>query len=219
MNLDTGFLIRVYEYIGPVGVILVVLSVLSLTLIISKILTFLFARLNATRKVEEALRILDDQGLEAALGVLGRTRHPVARMLKAGAQRILDGENREAVEAEIRAAATRELARLSRNDRLLELIGLIAPLLGLLGTILGMISAFQALQLAGSKADPALLAGGIWEALLTTALGLVVAIPAIVTFNLAENKLERLRQYASVTIARFLARIYGDEDQPGMQEG
>jgi len=73
--------------------------------------------------------------------------------------------------------------------------------------------------MAGSKADPALLAGGIWEALLTTALGLVVAIPAIVAFNLAENRLERLRQYASVTIARFLARIYGDEDQPDPQGG
>ncbi len=219
MNLDTGFLIKIYEYIGPVGAVLVVMSVVSLTLIISKILMFLFARLNATRKVEEALQVLDEQGLEAAVRLLGSTRHPVARMLQAGARRILAGENRAAVEAEIRATATRELARLSRNDRLLELIGLIAPLLGLLGTILGMISAFQALQMAGSKADPALLAGGIWEALLTTALGLVVAIPAIVAFNLAENRLERLRQYASVTIARFLARIYGDEDQPDPQGG
>jgi len=211
MTFDTELLIKTYNYIGPVGTVLVALSVLSLTLILGKVLIFLFARLNSTRKVEEALKALDDGGVEAALRTLGGSRHPVARMLRAGAERILAGEGREAVEAEIRAVATREMMRLSRNDRLLELIGLIAPLLGLLGTILGMISAFQALQSAGSKADPALLAGGIWEALLTTALGLVVAIPAIVTFNMAENRLDRLRQYASVTVARFLAHVYGGQ--------
>ncbi len=216
---DTAFLIKVYNYIGPVGAILVAMSVLSLTLIIGKIVIFLFARPNATRQVEEALKALDERGLEAALEKLGQSRHPVARMLRAGAQRILAGEGREAVEAEIRAVASRELMRLSRNDRLLELIGLVAPLLGLLGTILGMISAFQALQMAGAKADPAVLAGGIWEALLTTALGLVVAIPAIVTFNMAENKLDRLRQYASVSVARFLARVYGEAKGRPAAEG
>jgi len=219
MSFDSETLIKAYNYIGPVGAILVVMSVLSLTLIISKIFIFLFARLNATRRVEQAMRALDEQGLEAALEVLGTTRHPVARMLRAGAERILAGESREAVEAEIRAVASREMMRLSRNDRLLELIGLIAPLLGLLGTILGMISAFQALQTAGSKADPAVLAGGIWEALLTTALGLVVAIPAIITFNMAENKLDRLRQFASVTVARFLARVYGDPQDMTREHG
>ncbi len=213
MTFDTEMLIKTYNYIGPVGAVLVGLSVLSLTLILGKVVIFLLARLNSTGRVEEALKALENDGVEAALQALGNSRHPVAKMIRAGAARILAGENRETVEAEIRAVATREMMRLSRNDRLLELIGLIAPLLGLLGTILGMISAFQALQAAGSKADPALLAGGIWEALLTTALGLVVAIPAIVTFNMAENRLDRLRQYASVTIARFLAHVYGDRTE------
>ncbi len=209
MAFDTEMLVKTYDYIGPVGVVLVGLSILSLTLILGKIMIFLLARLNRTGPVEEAMQALENGGVEAALQVLGKSTHPVAKMIRAGATRILAGESREAVEAEIRAVATREMMRLSRSDRLLELIGLIAPLLGLLGTILGMISAFQALQMAGSRADPALLAGGIWEALLTTALGLIVAIPAIVTFNLAENRLDRLRQYASVTIARFLAHVYG----------
>jgi biopolymer transport protein ExbB len=67
----------------------------------------------------------------------------------------------------------------------LELISTIAPLLGLLGTVLGMIAAFQALQESGSRADPAILAGGIWEALLTTAAGMAVAIPASITLDLS----------------------------------
>jgi biopolymer transport protein ExbB len=73
----------------------------------------------------------------------------------------------------------------SAGLRVLELISTIAPLLGLLGTVLGMIAAFQALQESGSRADPAILAGGIWEALLTTAAGMAVAIPASITLDLS----------------------------------
>ncbi len=204
-------LIKIYNYVGPVGAVLVALSVLSVTLILIKIFTFLFARLGNERYVKAALAALERGGVDAALEALGKNKHPVARMLRAGASRIAAGEAREAVEAEIHAVASAEMMRLSRHDRLLELIGLIAPLLGLLGTIIGMIAAFQALQDAGSKADPAVLAGGIWEALLTTALGLVVAIPAIVTFNMTENRLDKLRQFASVTISRFLARVYAGQ--------
>ena len=205
-------LIKVYQHIGPVGSVLVVLSVFSLTLILSKISICLLAGLGRTTRVENAMKALGSGDVETVLETLGDDRHPVARMLRAGADRIVAGEPREAVEAEIRAVVTHEMQQLSRHDRLLELIGLIAPLLGLLGTIIGMIAAFQALQTAGSKVDPAVLAGGIWEALLTTALGLLVAIPAIVTFNMAENRLDTLRQFASVTVSRFLARVYAGQE-------
>jgi biopolymer transport protein ExbB len=85
-------------------------------------------------------------------------------------------------EAQAREETTRyaraRLTDLRVGLRALELIATTAPLLGLLGTVLGMIDAFQALQEAGNRADPAALAGGIWEALLTTAAGMAVAIPA-----------------------------------------
>ncbi|MCE8471205.1 MotA/TolQ/ExbB proton channel family protein, partial [Rhodovulum sulfidophilum] len=74
-----------------------------------------------------------------------------------------------------------------------ELIAVIAPLLGLLGTVLGMIDAFQALQSAGAAADPADLAGGIWEALLTTAAGMAVAIPAAVALSWFESVADSAR--------------------------
>ncbi len=204
-------LIKIYQYIGPVGAILVLMSVFSLALILNKIFIFLWARLGRTHRVDQAMHALESQGLDAVSDRLGTDRHPVAHMLRTGIERIAAGETRESVEAEIRAVATREMQQLSRHDRLLELIGLIAPLLGLLGTIIGMISAFQALQTAGSKVDPSVLAGGIWEALLTTALGLMVAIPAIIAFNMAENRLDRLRQFSSVTVTRFLAKAYAAE--------
>ena len=80
-----------------------------------------------------------------------------------------------------------ELARLREGLRALELIATIAPLIGLLGTVLGMIEAFQALQATGARADPSVLAGGIWEALLTTAAGMAVAIPAAAALTWFES--------------------------------
>ncbi len=85
------------------------------------------------------------------------------------------------------------LAEARAGLRGLDLVATVAPLLGLLGTVLGMIAAFQALQVAGARADPSLLAGGIWEALLTTAAGMGVAIPAGVALVWFESIAERLQ--------------------------
>lgn len=76
--------------------------------------------------------------------------------------------------------------------RALDLIATIAPLVGLLGTVLGMIDAFQALQDSGARADPSALAGGIWEALLTTAAGMAVAIPASMALSWFDSINDRL---------------------------
>lgn len=98
-------------------------------------------------------------------------------------------------------SAREETARIARQTlyrareglRALELIATIAPLLGLLGTVLGMIAAFQVLQSSGNQADPADLAGGIWVALLTTAAGMAVAIPAGVALSWFESIADRLQ--------------------------
>ena len=75
--------------------------------------------------------------------------------------------------------------------RALELIANLSPLLGLLGTVLGMIQAFQKLESAGNQVDPALLSGGIWQALLTTAVGLIVAIPALIAHQWLDRRIDR----------------------------
>ena len=82
-------------------------------------------------------------------------------------------------------------ARLERGFRLLDSVAQLAPLLGLFGTVLGMISAFQALQEAGSQVDPSILAGGIWVALLTTAVGLAVAMPTSLLLTWFESRVAR----------------------------
>lgn len=196
---------EIYALVGPVGVLLIVLSIYSLTLIFVKLIVFAGARLGRSAAYERALASIEEKNYGEAIAALGTCRHPISNMLSVGTSLAEAGEPRAKIEADVRATALQAIARLTRHNRTLELIGLIAPLLGLLGTILGMITAFKALQSSGAQADPAVLAGGIWEALLTTAFGLGVAIPAIVAFNLSENRIDRLRENATAVLGRFFA--------------
>lgn len=111
--------------------------------------------------------------------------------------------------------AREETERVGRNVvaearaglRALDVIATVAPLLGLLGTVLGMIAAFQALQDSGAQADPSTLAGGIWEALLTTAAGMGVAIPAAVAVAWFDSVADSIaRDTEDLATRVFLAR-------------
>jgi biopolymer transport protein ExbB len=127
---------------------------------------------------------------DAAARLADPVGHVVATAISARRDPALgDAQAREETERVARA----HLARARSGLRILDLTVTVAPLLGLLGTVLGMIDAFQALQTAGSAADAATLAGGIWEALLTTAAGMAVAIPASVALAWFDSVIERLQ--------------------------
>ena len=88
----------------------------------------------------------------------------------------------------------------------LEIIAQVSPLIGLLGTVIGMIDSFNELELGGSLVDPSILAGGIWTALLTTAMGLIVAIPALISHYFFDKKLTYSTQSLSVFLAKLMNR-------------
>ena len=88
----------------------------------------------------------------------------------------------------------------------LEIIAQVSPLIGLLGTVIGMIDSFNELELGGSLVDPSILAGGIWTALLTTAMGLIVAIPALISHYFLDKKLTNSTQSLSVFLAKLMNR-------------
>ena len=103
-----------------------------------------------------------------------------------------------------------EFGRVAAGLRFVDLTVQIAPLLGLFGTVLGMIEAFRTLQDAGSSADPSVLAGGIWVALLTTAAGLSVAIPASFILSWLDGRLESHRRTANEAVEQlFCPEPYG----------
>ena len=106
--------------------------------------------------------------------------------------------------------AVARLERMRSGFRLLELIGQLAPLLGLFGTVLGMIEAFRALQDAGGDVRPALLAGGIWQALLTTAAGLAVAMPVIAVLNALERVVDGQRLAMETALTRLFTQPHRD---------
>ena len=99
----------------------------------------------------------------------------------------------EMVREECVRLANNDLNEARRGLRIIDLIATIAPLVGLLGTVLGMIEAFQALQDSGAQADPSALAGGIWEALLTTAAGMGIAIPASILLSWYDSVISNIQ--------------------------
>jgi len=168
--------------IGRGGIVIWIiagLSVLTLALVLWKIwrltLSGLWRRAEAERAVALWVAGRDGEAQASLAMPRGIRARVVAQAMAALGDPTL---SRESARDEVLRVARRELNATRSGLRALELISTIAPLLGLLGTVLGMITAFQALQSTGAQADPTILAGGIWEALLTTAAGMAVAIPA-----------------------------------------
>lgn len=178
---------------GPSIWAIAALSVITVALILWKIwclaLIGAWSRGRAGKAIAVYQRGQWDRALEIVQSRRGIRSKVVSAALEA-VQHLPEDRARE----ETARVAKRELASASSGLRALELIATIAPLLGLLGTVLGMIAAFQALQDAGSRADPSVLAGGIWEALLTTAAGMAVAIPAAASLTWFESVIERIRR-------------------------
>ncbi len=177
---------------GPVVWALIALSVATLTLIFWKT-----ARLFALGAWSGGT------AAEVALAAFARGDVPSARSAVAGRNTLRSGLVRSAIEVRLgpltRPAQREEVERQARSSlesarrglRALDLVVTIAPLMGLFGTVLGMIETFQALEAAGARADPSDLAGGIWVALLTTAMGMGVAIPAGVALAWFEGVIDR----------------------------
>lgn len=188
---------------GPVVWLLVALSVMSLALIVTRALQ-LRGVLSGVAARTAAIGLWASGDRVAAIAALP-ARAPADRVLKAAMEAMNSGGRRAAVEPDLEWRGNEEVTLMSRHIRLLELIAMVAPLLGLLGTILGMISAFQSLSAAEGGANASLLAGGIWEALLTTAAGLMVAIPAAVAASLLAERVDRAAQMIESAIGKFFA--------------
>lgn len=193
---------------GPVIWAIGALSVLTLALILWKL--FRLSALGAWtggRVTGEAIALWQSGDGATALARLGPRRSIRARL--AHAAMVARGDptlTPDGAREETTRIARTLLAELRSGLRPLDLIVTIAPLLGLLGTVLGMIAAFQALQQAEGQTDPATLAGGIWEALLTTAAGMAVAIPAAAALTWFDSIADRLQAEMEDDATRIFTR-------------
>ncbi|MEM1313995.1 MAG: MotA/TolQ/ExbB proton channel family protein [Pseudomonadota bacterium] len=190
---------------GPVVGILLAMSVFALGIVIAKAWHLSTAKLGPERAAAAALELFRRADAPAALAQARQGRGPTARVLAATLEEALRGMPEDRLRETAWTAGASAASELRAWLRPLEVIAALAPLLGLFGTVLGMISAFAALEQGGSRVDPAVLSGGIWTALLTTAVGLAVAMPSVVAFNWFERRIEREEERIDIVMASFFS--------------
>lgn len=177
---------------GPIVWILLGFSIIAVSIVLIKIWQILLLSPESTSTAKKAIDLWKQNQPEQALSLL-KISKPLDELLALSMEGLRRAEMpQELLKQELQRVASLRINQLRSYLRPLEVIASLSPLLGLFGTVLGMILAFQQMELAGSQVDPSVLSGGIWQALLTTAVGLGVAIPAVLAHNWLERKTERV---------------------------
>ncbi|ACN83034.1 biopolymer transporter ExbB [Brachyspira hyodysenteriae] len=161
---------------------LLISSVLGLTIIVDRFIYFTRIKSQDNSLAPKLISLIKDKELKAAIALCETSKSPLANIIMSGLKNI------DMPKESMQSASNKELPRLERFISALSTISTVAPLLGLLGTILGMIQSFAVISVAGSG-NPSALASGIANALLTTAAGLIIAIPTVVFYNYFVNTL------------------------------
>jgi biopolymer transport protein ExbB len=179
-------------------------SLISLAVIIEK--SVQFARVRSDRaRIEAVLKAASVRDWVEGESLVRRDTTPLGRLMAAA----LAGRTvpRSDLENRLSRLGSLELKHLSRRLHLLELVGRISPMLGLTGTVTGLTRAFQTVAALKQVSDPGLLAGGIWEALITTVAGLFIGIPTIVAYHLLDNRLKSVAFEMKSVGEELVARI------------
>ena len=204
---------------GPVVAVLLALSVVAVALILLKLHQFWVERVGRHGPSREALHHWFHGRFADAEKALAGDRSAVSLALASAMRMEKARTPKPAIEEEVARIALVRLHGLQRGFRALDAITQIAPLLGLFGTVLGMIEAFRQLQGAGNTVDPSMLAGGIWVALLTTAVGLAVAMPVSLLLTWLETRVENERVAIETTLSGFLGHLFVESRQDAADTG
>ncbi|PIR65540.1 MAG: biopolymer transporter ExbB [Candidatus Omnitrophica bacterium CG12_big_fil_rev_8_21_14_0_65_43_15] len=175
---------------GPVMYPIILCSILAFTIVIERLYHLRRAKIDTRKFMDEIANILRRNKIMDAVELCDKTPGPIPYILKAGIMK--HDRPRAEIKEAIEDAGLYEVPRLEKNVTVLATIAHIAPLLGLLGTVTGMVRCFQTIQqksTAFHPVSPGDLAGGIWEALITTVAGLSVGIPTLVAYNYFVNRI------------------------------
>ncbi len=197
---------------GAVAIILLALSVYGFAIFLLKIYHFQSRQVlfGSNDFIDRAIQNIERGQKGIASTELSGRKNPIARVMERAIKLCDTGvslEENSAAKEELESEGRTQLEQLTSYIRGLDAVAHLSPLLGLLGTVLGMIKAFMQLEAAGVQVDVTMLAGGIWEALITTAFGLAIAIPALATVNWLEGIVERVRQDMGDSVTRTLSAI------------
>lgn len=165
-------------------------SILGLGVIFDRFFILHKAKINVPLFMVRIRTFLKRKDVDGAVNYCLEEKSPIANIVRKGLKKYKYGHSR--VKESIENAGTEEISKLEKGLSILASVSGIAPLLGFLGTVTGMISAFMTIENLHGTANPADLAGGIWEALVTTAFGLMVGIPALAFYNYFLSKIKKL---------------------------
>lgn len=192
--------------------VLLVVSAVALAVFLERFLHYHRAQINSTEFLSGVRNVMRRDNVVEAISICEATPGPVARLVKTA---ILNRERgRDGVREALEEAGLVEVPRLEEKLNLLATIAQIAPLLGLLGTVLGFMRIFFELQKASVYANVPLLAGGIWEALISTAAGLAVAIPCYAGYNFLVSRVNGIvldMEKAATEILNIVSDYQGGE--------
>jgi biopolymer transport protein ExbB len=193
---------------GPIMIPIILLSIIALALILERVWTLWRVRLDIGQFAQEIFLYLERGHFQKALERCGKVRHPIADVFKLGILNRL--MKREELEKMLEREGDEQIHDLERYlGGLIVIIG-VEPMLGFLGTIVGLIKAFMAWEQLGSNITVGALAAGIYQAMITTAAGLIIAIPYYVIYHLIVGKIKGHAQemtYYGNELLDILARV------------
>lgn len=173
---------------GPTMYPLLLCSVAGLAIALERFFYFMRNKNNNAKMFKKVELLIAEGEVTRAAHELKNERGPVAKVISAGLSRY--GSDRKTVEEFVRVAGEAEIHKMEKHLGYLEIIATISPLLGLLGTVLGIIDNFNILAATAGIAAPAQLSSGIAAALISTAVGLIIAIPALLAYSYFTNVIE-----------------------------
>lgn len=165
-------------------------SIIGLAVVIDRFIVLRKAKINVPAFMVRIRGFIKKKDISGAISYCMQEKSPVANIVRKGLKKYKYGHDR--VKDAIENAGSQEISKLEKGLPVLASVAGIAPLLGFLGTVTGMIQAFMTIQDLAGAANPSDLAGGIWEALITTAFGLIVGIPALALYNYFLSSVKKL---------------------------
>ncbi|TDJ55442.1 MAG: MotA/TolQ/ExbB proton channel family protein [Ignavibacteria bacterium] len=175
---------------GVVMWLILASSVIGLSVVFDRFLFLRKAKINVPAFMVRLRGLIKKKDISGAVSVCMEEKSPIANIVRKGLKKYKYGHDR--VKDAIENAGTQEIIKLESGLSILATVAGIAPLLGFLGTVTGMITAFMTIEDLAGSANPSDLAGGIWEALITTAFGLIVGIFALAFYNYFLSSVKRL---------------------------
>ena len=187
-------MLEIFRSGGPLMYVILLLAILGLAVVFDRLFYLMTKESENVEAIkEELIKAINEDNIKGAIELCGTHKSSASKVLKGVLKEVYYDDEVEVslLEEKAREIALEELPKLEKNMWLLSMAAQLSPLVGLLGTVTGMIMSFNIISQSGTG-DPKALAGGIAQALITTAAGLIVAVPSVFSYNFLNKKIDNV---------------------------